>query len=126
MPITLKRLQEVPVKGNFSINCETNAEFDHLTLLFNTSNDYIYFKDVQLIGTKSWSCNLVRDETRKKFTIKYESLAELLKLRDIFKIRGAKFDTYLLEKRKMGTFDSFFSVSLLEEFKNLNISKIRK
>lgn len=135
--IKLRRLQEVPVKGNFTIHCENHEQFVKLQNLFLTGIDYTIFKKVPKIyeistdaiyayrSAHANDASLPLDK-KTKFIIKYESLAELLKLRDIFRIRGAKFDVYLLAKRKMGEFDTFFSENFLKEFLNLNISKIRK
>lgn len=130
--IKLRRLQEVPVKGNFTIYCEDHEQFIKLQTLFTTSAEYVVFRNIpEILNNKStYVCTFIpvydSKDTRTKFIIKYESLMELLKLRDIFRIRGAKFDVYLLAKRKMGEFDTFFSEELLKQFKDLTISKIRK
>ena len=44
--IKLKRLQDIIVKGNFSINCDNNDEIIMLHQCFFTLNNYIKFEQV--------------------------------------------------------------------------------
>jgi hypothetical protein len=119
--IKLKRLQDIIVKGNFSINCDNNDEVTMLHNFFFTLNNYIKFKDISNISKEN--INVVEIDTNNKtFIIKYESLAELLKLREIFRIRASKFDMRLIKKRKYNMFtDEFYTLC-----ENTNIQKIRK
>lgn len=120
--IKLKRLQDIIVKGNFSINCDNNDEIIMLHQFFFTLNNYIKFKDISSISNKE-NININEINTDiKTFIIKYESLAELLKLREIFRIRASKFDMALIKKRKYNMFTDDFYI-LCE---NTNIQKIRK
>lgn len=114
--LKLTRLQDNQVKGSFALNCETNEQFIRLQTFFITSNDFVKFKSIPAIGEfkqKQWISHiytplLVCGDKRLKFLIKYESLNELLKLREIFKARGNKFDMYLIKKRGYDMFTPEF------------------
>ena len=122
-PIPLKSFV---IKGNFTINCCSLKDYLIVRNFFPVKKDFIYFKDIAKLSEK-FSPNLVFDigdrKSKLKFVIKYESMGELLKLRDIFKIRANKFDTRLIEKRKMV---NIFGPDFYKEFDNLNIEKIRR
>jgi hypothetical protein len=137
--ITLRRLQEVNVKGSFSINCHNEEMYSHvLDFFYNPkATKVLRFKDIPALEafhkrleedskmnafinkyvdpmkrvifpviTRSYAD--VRAFPPFKFTIKYETLNELLKLREIFNIRANKFDTYLIEKRGYNPFTADF------------------
>ena len=128
--IQLRRLKDVAVKGNFTINCHDEAMYmDVLGFLYNPkASQVIRFKDIPEIGR--FQKQLKEDQERSlretgwplltlgyayvrcrppfRFIIKYESLNELLKLREIFNIRASKFDTYLIEKRGYNPFTEDF------------------
>ena len=116
--LNLRRLSDVPVKGSFALNCETNEQFIRLQTFFITSKDFVKFKDIPNIP--AWKYNnpeskfvlyaplFVCGDKRVKFFIKYESLNELLKLREIFNARGNKFDMYLIKKRGYDMFTPEF------------------
>ena len=101
--IQLRRLTEVPVTGAFALKCETPEQFKFLQSFFITFDDYVKFKDLPEIGKHragiGYPINFDANESRVKFFIKYESLNELLKLREVFNARGNKFDLYLIKKR---------------------------
>jgi len=117
----------VPVKGSFALNCENPDQFRMIQKFFETHNDFVRFKDIPSIGERKYN-TLARipkvliplvsklqisigDDTiekRVKFFIKYESLNELLKLREVFNARGNKFDMYLIKKRGYDMFTPEF------------------
>ena len=130
-PIKLRRLQDVAVKGNFTINCEDNLQFIMLQQFFCISSDNIRFKNVHKIPT--YICSLIPShfpfvpvmisgDTRTKFIIRYETLAELLKLRELFRVRSSKFDMYLIKKRGYNMLTTDF-YKLCE---NTDIQRVRK
>jgi len=133
--IQLRRLQEVAVKGNFTINCDTLEQKVRVMRFFDTflytrkNHDYVYFKDIKNIipengrdGADETCVDIdasvfleIVDSQPKpkkkithKFFIKYESLTELLKLREIFNIRAGKFDIHLIKKRGYNPFTEDF------------------
>jgi len=116
MDLKLRRLQEIPITGTFTINCETNEYFCLVQSLFLTSHDYIRFKDIGLIPIRQSRVSPsfpyiplhICGDKRLKFKIKYESLNELLKLREVFQVRANKFDTYLIQKRGYDPFTNDF------------------
>lgn len=109
--IILTRLQAIPVKGNFTINCDSVEDFLFLRHFFDTDKNYIHFKNIRNIKEDREFLKVGKPETHStdlRFFIKYESLNELLKLREIFNIRASKFDMYLIEKRKYNPFTKDF------------------
>ncbi len=133
MIIKLRRLKDVKIKGNFTINCDTNDEFIKLQIFFCASGDYIKFKNIS--KSKTYLDQLAQNyinipffplyicgDTRTKFIIKYESLEELLKLREIFRVRSGKFDMYLIKKRGYDMFTNDF----YKACENTDILKVRK
>jgi hypothetical protein len=127
-PIAFKRLRDTSTAGNFTIKCETNIQFIHVQGFFETSKDNIRFKDLLAVGeTKAKRLSqvpyapyfplLISGDKRLRFVIKYENLNELLKLREIFNIRGGKFDMYLVEKRDYNPFNEKFFTRLTEPVK---------
>jgi hypothetical protein len=107
--IKIRRLKDAPVKGNFTINCENEKEFYNVKQFFNTTKDYIKFRDIKECITPYMDTpTYLLVENILKFTIKYESLNELLKLREVFNIRANKFDMYLINKRGYNPFTPDF------------------
>jgi len=127
-PIAFRRLNAVDSGGNFTIKCETTSQFIQLQAFFETSKEYIRFKDLSEVGkTKQSRLSqvpyapyfplMICGDKRLKFIIKYENLNELLKLREIFDIRGGKFDMYLIDKRHYNPLDEKFFTKLTEPVK---------
>lgn len=127
-PIAFKRLRDTNTAGNFTIKCETNIQFIHVQGFFETSKDNIKFKDLLEVGKirqerlsqvpyAPYFPLLISGDKRLRFVIKYENLNELLKLREIFNIRGGKFDMYLIEKRNYDPFNEMFFTRLIEHVK---------
>ena len=117
--IKLKRLKDAQVKGSFAIICDNNNQFRHIQAFFETSKDYIRFKNIPSIGEikekrlsqiiyAPYFPLFISNDKRVKFYIKYESLNELLKLREVFNIRANKFDIYLIKKRGYDMFKPDF------------------
>ena len=121
--ITLRRLKDVAVKGNFSINCDSVEDFLSLRMFFNTNKDYISFKDIRNVQSSSYSSNWAggKPNTSCKFIIKYDTLNELLKLREIFRTRAGKFDMRLIKKRGYDPFTPDFYVETTKP-----VGKVRK
>lgn len=102
--ITVRRLNDISVKGNFTIHCETEADAILIRSVFKTTGDNIRFKDIKdnpEVDSSTLPLNM-------KFFIRFESLNELLKLRETFRARGSKFDMYLIRKRKYNPFENDF------------------
>ena len=134
-PIKLRRLQDVAVKGNFTINCETSDEIHMLHDFFWTEKSAIKFKDIQHVPTKmpvdkiihEDKCTTVytmglKNDPNRKFVIKFETLAELLKLRELFRVRSSKFDMYLIKKRGY----NMFTTDFYKQCENTDIQRVRK
>lgn len=129
--LKLTRLKQVPIKGNFTINCEDNLQFIMVQKFFCTSGEYIRFKNIHKI--LEFLCKkdtvlfpyiplMVCGDKRTKFIIKYETLEELLKIREIFRVRSGRFDMELIKKRDYDPFtDDFYKLC-----ENTNIEKVRK
>lgn len=111
-PIKLKRLKDAEVKGSFAIISDSVEDFLFLRLFFDTEKNYIWFKDIKKVDTKTRSLKEAEYSQKAamdcKFYIKYESLIELLKLREVFNIRANKFDMYLIKKRGYDMFKPDF------------------
>ena len=121
--ITLKRLKDAQVKGSFAIICDSVEDFLFLRLFFNSDKNYIKFKDIKAVDTTAKSLKPAKNYNNDcKFYIKYESLIELLKLREIFNIRANKFDMYLIQKRKYNPFTDDFYIKTADK----TIYKIKK
>lgn len=118
----LCKLKDVPITGNFSINCETHDQYIMLQNFFHTNNQSIAFSKINQVKNQK-SITKESDSSRLKFVIKYESFEELLRLRDIFMVRANKFDMYLIKKRKNGI---VFDEEMLKKFSTLEISKARR
>ena len=116
--IKLRRLMEVDPSGNFSVNCDTSEQFQSVQRFFNTNKDKLDFKE--LCEERPEPTNL-EPSSFPKFTIHYNNLHELLKLREIFRIRASKFDMYLIEKRGYNPFNEKFA-----EIYYAPIVKVRK
>lgn len=131
--ITIKRLKDAQVKGSFSIICDDNEQFRMIQAFFETSKDFIKFKSIPDIG-KVKEARLAQPiyspyfplfivgDTRLKFLIKYESLNELLKLREVFNIRANKFDMYLIKKRGY----DMFTPNFYQLCADMTIYKVKK
>lgn len=134
--ITLRRLKDVEVKGKFTINCESSDYFDYVRSFFQTSLDQTTFRHAMLLqynmgnmATQYNPCPVPAlvfigpiPIQSNRFYIHYESLHELLKLREIFCIRANKFDFRLIKKRKYNPFDKEF----FNKIRDPIIYKIRK
>jgi hypothetical protein len=109
--IELRRLKDVKVKGNFTINCENVQQLLFLHKWFRTTKGQIKFKDItnkNLPPLNHMSYMFTSNPYR--YIIKYESLNELLKLREIFNVRASKFDMELIKKRNYNPFtEDFYS-----------------
>jgi hypothetical protein len=69
------------------------------------------------------SCGLFSNPNRRyRYIIKYESLNELLKLREIFNIRANKFDMYLIKKRGY----DMFTTDFYQRCADMTIYKVKK
>lgn len=112
--LKLRRLQQVAVKGNFTINCDTNEECHQIQRFFCTTKSYIKFKDLKNGNREK---DFEYNNFNKKFIIKYENLQELLKLREIFNTRASKFDMYLIKKRGYNPFVESFFIKIIEPIK---------
>ena len=103
--ITVRRLSDISVKGNFTIHCETRDDAAIIRSIFRKNSDNIRFQDIKDrpdVEFDSFPLHM-------KFGIKYESLNELLKLREIFRTRGGRFDMFLIRKRGYDPFgDNFY------------------
>lgn len=118
--IKLQRLKDVTIKGNFTIKCTKSCEIFRLHDFFKSYKNNIKFKDIKNVPSQP---NIdVRISLDEQFIIKYESLAELLKLREICQIRANKFDMKLIEKRGYDPFTPEFYKSC----ENTDIVKVRK
>lgn len=135
--IKLQRLQDAVVKGNFTIKCDTSEQIHMLHDFFWTFKPYIRFKDITMALQKkkdnvvlnsngTYGCKIITmgivGDTNRRFIIKYENLEQLLKLREIFKIRANKFDMKLIEKRGY----NMFTVDFYKACENTDILKVRK
>jgi hypothetical protein len=134
--ITLRRLKDVKVKGKFTINCEYSDYFDYVRSFFQTSLDETTFRHAMLfqynmgnVATQycpapvpSLVFNGPMPVHSNRFYIHYESLHELLKLREIFRIRANKFDVYLIKKRGYNPFHEHF----FDDLRDPVIHKVRK
>ena len=141
--IPLNRLKDVQIKGNFTINCHDEAMYSKvLTFFYNPkATTKLKFKDIPALELFHEQLDRDNKESMEKtglplltrayivagvapfkFIIKYESLHELLKLREIFGTRAGKFDTYLIEKRGYDPFDDKFYARCAET----TINKVMK
>jgi len=117
----LRKLQEISVAGNFTFNCDTIEEFQNLRRFFCTHANVISFNDIHKpLSIFEPSQNHVPKDL--KFVVRYNSLNQLLKLRETFRARGTRFDMYLIKKRKMG--DDFFDENLYDKLLDPVIYKI--
>ena len=125
--ITIKRLKDAQVKGNFTIKCENSEQIHMLHDFFWTLKPFIKFKDIKNVVQEKnnrnvlITCGLLSDPNRK-YIIKYESLNELLKLREIFNIRANKFDMYLIKKRGY----DMFTPNFYQLCADMTIYKVKK
>ena len=119
-PISFKRLRETDVSGNFTINCDSVEDFLFVRSFFNTASNNITFKNIKRKTTDDpflKAGDKASFHQSLKFIIRYENLQQLLKLREIFNVRGQKFDTYLIDKRKYNPLDDSFFTKLTEPIK---------
>ena len=92
-------------------------------MFFDTKKDYISFKDIRNVQSSSYSSNWTggKPNTFCKFFIKYNTLNELLKLREIFRTRAGKFDMRLIKKREYNPFTPDFYLETTKP-----VGKVRK
>jgi hypothetical protein len=121
----LTRLKDMEIGGSFTINCENKEQLIMIQDFFKTKNLSIAFNKIAIVKDKEYEKGKSSPlKTQKyKFVIKYNTIEELLKLRDIFEIRANKFDMSLNKKRNKKI---VFNDDLLEMFLSLDISKVRK
>lgn len=135
--ITIKRLKDAQVKGNFTIKCENSEQIHMLHDFFWTLKPFIKFKDIKNVPQEksnnrvqnangTWGCILITcglfGDPNRKYIIKYESLNELLKLREVFNIRANKFDMYLIKKRGY----DMFTPNFYQLCADMTIYKVKK
>lgn len=131
--IQLRRLKDVQVKGNFTIKCFHWKTLDNIHNFLQYDEPiphYMYvaklkFKDLQKLNPRpSATVSNVEPQIAKdhRCIIMYESMHELLKLREIFQIRANKFDCYLIDKRKYNPFNADF----FDKLRDPVIHKVRK
>lgn len=128
--IELRRLKDVKVRGCFTLKTRKWDDIDYVVQFFqmtHQSPDKIKFKELVKLNYVPVMGLLEPDpypdfDMEWRLYIMYESLHELLKLREVFQIRANKFDMYLIEKRGYNPFDEHFFKKLRDPV----IHKVRK
>lgn len=122
------RLKDFTIKGNFTIKCQCDEHFTMVQQFFGTTKDTIQFKQLLNINPIESFKNclsvphtplVIDDDKITKFIIKYETIDELLKLREIFRVRASQFETRLMEKRKYNPFTNDFFSKLTEPIEKI-------
>lgn len=119
----LIKLKDYQVKGNFTIRCHDYEHYIKVLKFFNVSDakGFVFFRDLNNTKSKTFIPPVGDPPKKLNFILKYESLNELLKLREIFGTRASQFETRLIEKRKYDPFTPDFFDKLSQP-----IIKIRK
>lgn len=137
--LQFERLREIPIKGNFTIKSHTFDVYKFVMSFFYNrgAKQALYFKELNHLPSFQKEIEEYKQECEKsnqffiiesfspvwtvkdkwKFIIRYESLNELLKLREIFNVRGNGFDTRLIEKRGYNPFTPDFFAKITEPIK---------